>query len=259
MQLPVIDERGRIPEAWKRPLFPPKPPRRALGTFSKGVPDRSASLNFARSANDNCDRGCSHWKKCYAARLERYRGSLMTSGERRARSCPVDLVERATREIERKPAISWLRFCAFGALPKLGKLSPSKRAALGRALTILHDTVTDRGGKCHVPAETARKARSYRKILPENACVRESVHTMDRWKRADGPVSIAMEAETSGRAASLAMAQKLARIRRTETGRACIVCPAVICSFKKVKAPGAHCGACTACAESHLDVVYPHH
>jgi hypothetical protein len=229
----------------------------ALGSFSKGIKG-SVSLNYGRSATDNCDKGCSHFDDCYAARLERYRSSVMQAGERRFKTDPADLTDQALKELGKRPDVSWLRFSAFGALPKLGSLSERKRDRFIKSMQSVIDCMRDRGGLVHLPAETARKANSYRRRL-FGVTVRESCQSVRRWLVAPGAVSVCRKPEKPGRANSVALAHELARRRRKATGRAVIVCPAVLCSFKRIKTDKAKCGACKACALPNVDVVYPHH
>jgi len=56
-------------------------------------------------------------------------------------------------------------------------------------------------------------------------------------------------------------AKRIAAARSARTGRKCIVCPAVAARYlhHNRPAPLAKCGNCTACAHSHVDVVYPLH
>ena len=118
----------------------------------------------------------------------------------------------------------------------------------------------------HIPVESSRKARFYRAWVGDLAVIRQSCQTKRQWREAKGAVSCVVGAKGTTYPERIEAAREAAAERRKATGRKAIVCPAILNTFvskgkgnEYKKNPNAKCGACVACALSHVDIVYPIH
>jgi hypothetical protein len=253
-----------------------KSKRKVLGSFSKAA-DGSVSVNHGVSGGPDCDSDCAHHpestapnptRACYAARTEKRpdRRQLAEKLRRHQGLPPALLIGAALVElrqlVERGKTPPWIRLSTNGSLPKPKNASPLFLSQLRAFLAY----AKDQGIPVHIPVESKRKARFYRKAIGNLAVVRESLQGLDAVETADGPVSLVAGADIRGRnirRRRVEAARNLAKRRREATGRKCIVCPAVVVSFFYRSDPDrrakAKCGRCTACAEAHVDIVYPLH
>jgi hypothetical protein len=249
--------------------------RTVLGTFSKGTKG-SVSVNFARSGGVHCDPSCVHHPQskashptgaCYAVRTEKRpdRGQLAEKLERHEALPPALIVGAALVElrqlVDRGKGIPWIRLCTNGSLPQPEMATKLFLDQLRAFLAYAKQN----GVPIHLPVETNAKARFYRRHVVGLAVVRESLQRPG--SNAKGPVSIVAGADiVSGRNVRrrrLAAASRMAKERSEKTHRKTIVCPAVAASFlhrfEPERIAKAKCGKCQACAQSHIDVVFPFH
>lgn len=241
-----------------------------IGTFSKGI-DGSISVNFGLSGGKYCDTDCAMHPKnrqksgCYAARAEIRpdRQQLADKLRRHENMPPVLVAARALLELQtaigRGLRVPWLRLSTNGPLPP-----PELADSLFRYwLRELVAYAVREGIPVHVPVESYAKARFYRSIIGDLVVVRETAQNPLRFVRARGAVSVVAGSDDQSRAERIDVARQLAR-RRRNSGRKVIVCPAITNSFAARSGrlpanPRAKCGACTACAEPNVDIVYPLH
>lgn len=252
-----------------------------LGSFSKGI-ENSISINFGMSAGENCETNCQHHPvnngACYAVRAEiRPDRVQMANKLARHEAMPAwQICGKAIVEINdilrRGHVIPWARISTNGSLPKANKARKDKLfCSQFRSLVKL---CVENGVPVHIPVESNKKARFYRSIVGDLVTIRESVQNVKRFESAKGAVSIAVGAGEKLRD-RIEIARETAKTRTENTGRKTVVCPAVVASFNyKLKNRGlkqvertelktryskAKCGACTACAQSTIDIVYPIH
>ena len=242
-----------------------------LGSFSKALAG-SAALNFGTSGGANCDTGCPYHPtsssshaapdaaRCYAAACEARpdRQSLAAKLARHDATAAADLITAAMVELSyRAYRLPWFRISAFGSVP--ARVPSNMRRMLEKLVTA--------GTPIHFPIETARKASRYRRALDGvGVAVRESVASMRRWRIAPEACSIVAGSMQQSPRERIKVAQVVAGIRRKDTGRRCIVCPAISTSFirlqrneKAQSVRAIKCGTCTACACPKTDAVYPVH
>ena len=238
--------------------------RPVLGTFTKALPG-AAALNYGTSGGANCDTGCPYHPastsaqaapdaaRCYAATCERRHDRQQLAAKlARHESAGADAITaQADQECrQRAYRLPWFRVSAFGSVP------PSPPAGLRQLLQRL----TDAGTPVHLPIETARKANRYRRHLDgTGVAVRESVATRRRWLTAPAACSLVAGSMQQRPAERVQAAKRAAQDRTAATGRRCIVCPAVAATHLRTGSKRAKCGACTACADPAIDVVYPVH
>jgi hypothetical protein len=248
-----------------------------LGSFGKAVAG-SVSVNLGASAGKYCEITCLEHpdnpspqanRACYAARTEKRpdRSQLAEKLRRHEGRPPALLIGAALVElrqlVERGQVPPWIRLSTNGSLPKPKQASPLFIAQLRAFLAY----AKDQSIAIHFPVESRRKARFYRRHVGDLVVVRESLQGVKAVETAEGPVSLVAGAEIQTgkgiRKRRVEAARALARRRREATGRKCIVCPAVVVSFFYRSDPDrrakAKCGRCTACAEAHVDVIYPLH
>lgn len=230
-----------------------------------------AGLCYAKVVEGRGDR------KPLAAKLERFEKLPASQVIGRA------FVELSRVALNGGKLPEWLRISTNGAVP-----TPAAAAADRPFIPLLIETLKftkKHSIPVHLPMETAEKAEFYREKLGDLVVVRESIQTADM-----NPDTIAAHAIPAGavsftagesvapgknkRGRILAAAAAAAAAWAKLTGRKTIVCPAVRVSFlartkigKGNRTPeqvsewrGANkCGSCTACALSHVDIVYPCH
>lgn len=252
-----------------------------LGTFSKGI-ENSVSINFGLSGGANCETSCQHHPEnngaCYAVRAEtrpdRKELTKKLEGHEAMpayKVCGKALIE--LRELTRRGySIPWVRFSTNGSLPSAKKVRENK--LFRTQFRKLVEFCVENEIPVHIPVESNKKARFYRSLVGDIVTIRESIQNKKRFESAVGAVSIAVGAgkKLNDRIDS---AREVSRNRTEKTGRKTVVCPAVVSSFRyKLKNRGlsaakktelknryskAKCGACTACAQSDVDIVYPIH
>lgn len=248
-----------------------------LGKFGKGVPG-AVSINFGVSGGPSCETTCAHHpeseaknptRACYAARVENRpdRKTLFAKLLRHDALPPARIMGKALYELQRLVARgktpTWIRFSTNGSLPKPRN---ADRLFLKQLRTFLlfakqHDIPV------HIPVESRRKVNFYRKHVGDLAVIRLSLQHRAGLSRTEGAVSITGGTEiTSGRQIRerrIEASRELAKVRTKATGRKCVVCPAVVVSFRhrqdKERQAKAKCGNCTACSETHIDIIYPLH
>jgi len=256
-------------------------PGSILGTFSKGI-ENSISINFGVSGGANCETSCQHHPEnngaCYAVRAEVRpdRVELTNKLIRHEKMPAYAICGMALYEIQklvsRGKVIPWIRFSTNGSLPSASAVRNDK--LFKTQFRVLVQWCVNHGIPIHIPVESNRKARFYRSLVGDLVTIRESVQNEKRFNTAVGAVSIAVGAGLKLRE-RIDYAKRAAKLRSDKTGRKTIVCPAVMASFKfKLKNRGldaaaksklktryskAKCGACTACANSLTDIVYPIH
>lgn len=249
-----------------RPLDP-------LGTFGKGVTG-SVHLSLAPSGGRYCDTGCAlHPEstsphaapvaaRCYAVRVERFRGRLGAKLAAVGAMDPESVASLARGlSAARGHRFPWFRVSAFGGVP-----SPDAVPSLAGLLRDLDAA----GTPVHFPTESPGKRDRWRDALDgSGVVVRLSIAPGDPAWGTD-PLPASTVAVGSGD--HLDAARDAAAARRVATGRRCIVCPAVasgILATRRHRAAGgrgraagsprAKCGTCRACADPGVDVVYPLH
>lgn len=254
-----------------------------LGTFSKGN-DHSVSVNFGVSGGRHCDTSCSHHpestaedapKNCYAVKGEKRgdRALLRAKLARHDRMAPARVIGKALLELQdlvnRGKRVEWVRISTNGSVPQWD--TPGCSALFKTQFMTFLRYCKANNILVHFPVETKEKADRYRELLGDLAVVRESVQCPTAFVLADGAVS-------SSAGAGLPLLDRvelcrgIAHERVCATGRKTIVCPAVVSGFKlKVESDSgkrelrianagkAKCGNCTACAQPHIDVIYPAH
>jgi len=122
----------------------------------------------------------------------------------------------------------------------------------------------------HFPVETARKAAYYKQVLRGlNIVVRESATSKRRFLSAPGAIAFVGGNRDMTLLERVIASKELAAERTKRSGRKCVVCPAVISSFKKMAMvrqgknistfKTVQCGQCISCSKSDVDTVYPMH
>jgi hypothetical protein len=248
----------------------------AFGSFGKGL-DGSIAFNFGQSGGVYCDISCvAHPDHigpnklqgklaCYAARLELQRKSMRVNLDRKQNTSPAVLCGMALLELQYMAAqgvvVPWFRFSVSGSVPKPSQVRFDQLfRAQFRALV---QWLVNYGVDVHLPLESYGKARFYRSLVGDLITVRESAQTERRFLTAKGAVSV-VAGSGLPRAERTAAAAKLAKQRTAASGRKCIVCPAITHGWAHRydgmrKNNRAKCGACVACADSLVDIVYPMH
>jgi hypothetical protein len=270
-----------------------------LGSFSKGIATaRTLNFGISGGENcaTSCRHHPEHYQDgaprdgaCYAWVVEKRadRQQLADKLERHE-NLPASIVTgKALVELSRAvlhgKTVGWLRISTNGAVPQ-----PAEALADRRFLPLLREflqTANRAGIPVHFPVESAEKAAFYRQHVGDLVTIRESIqtHNMEPSTIAGHDIPAGACSFTAGedvgagphkRARILAAAVAAAAAWAQRTGRKTIVCPAVRVSFlARTKAgrgsrtaeqvaewrAGAKCGACTACALAHIDVVYPAH
>lgn len=270
-----------------------------LGSFSKGIPSaRTLNFGISGGANceTSCRHhpmhyrdGAPHDGACYAWYVEK-RADRQQLADKLGRheALPASIVTgkalvELSRAILHGSTVGWLRISTNGAVPK-----PAEALADRRFIPLLREfleTAKRAGIPVHFPVESAEKAAFYREKVGDLVTIRESVQThnmgADTIEHHDIPKGACsftagehVGAGPNKRARILAAAAAAAAAWAQRTGRKTIVCPAVRVSFlartkagrglrsaEQVKSwrAGAKCGACTACALAHVDIVYPAH
>jgi hypothetical protein len=254
-----------------------------LGGYGKGT-EFCTSLNFGRSASQDCSLGCPHNPlsdipgapgDCYAVRIElRFdRKQLRDKLDRHEAMGPALVCGKAILELQEHfrlgHRIDFLRISTNGAVPEWD--SPKCSNLFKKQFKVLLEFAVANGIAVHFPVETWEKAEGYRSLVGDIVAVRESVHKENEFVNKPGAC-----ATTAGAGLPLlqriAAARVLARKRYAATGRKTIVCPAIAASFKhrlcrdaaekprlKAIADRAKCGNCDACANKAVDIVYPAH
>lgn len=261
-------------------LAKPKKQPPVCGSFSKGI-EGSLSINFGVSGGSRCDVGCPHhpestadnptWS-CYAERLERRHDRVQLFRKlKRHEAMPASQViaqaigEIAHRLFQKRETIPWVRLSTNGSLPNPRQAARDKplRGRLKALLTMCRQNSVP----VHIPVETERKAAWYRALIGDLAVIRESAVSVKRFLKARGAVSIVVGEKVQTRKQRVQAARLVAEQRREATGRKVVVCPAILnswasnpCNEKPIPAnPRAKCGACTACAQPLVDIIYPLH
>jgi hypothetical protein len=268
-----------------------------LGSFSKGIKG-AVSINFGISGGANCATSCRHHPihysgaesndgKCYAVIVENRadRVQLKDKLERHEKLPASQIVGRALVELSRmkihgRKLPPWIRISTNGAVP-----APAEAIADRRYIPLLRELLAfakDNGIPVHFPVETAEKAAFYADKCGDLVAIRESIQTHDMTPCTIGAHAIPNGAasftagESVGKGSNkrkriLAAAVAAAAAWSARTGRKTIVCPAVRVSFlsrykngktrdeNRAWRESAKCGSCTACAMSHIDIVYPAH
>ncbi len=227
-----------------------------FGTFSKGVPG-AVALNFSESASAWCSDGCKlKGAGCYAERLEQMRPNVKGAGVRRRRLGFVQQANAFTAALRclRSCGVRcpWLRFSAFGAVPKPGQFRKFKGAET--AFLALADELAEHragGAGVHFPVESKGKADFYQALVGDRFTVRESVQSSRAFVSRPGAVSYCVGGAGESRAAKLERGRELIQQREAATGRRSIFCPAITSDSK--------CGKCRACDSPAVDVVYLRH
>jgi len=268
-----------------------------LGSFSKGMRG-AVSINFGISGGANCATSCRHHPihysgaesrdgLCYAFNVEQRADRVQLADKLgRHEKLPASqivgsaLVELSRMKMYDKPLPPWVRISTNGAVP-----SPADAIADRRYIPLLRELLAFCKANAipvHFPVESAEKAEFYRGRVGDLVTIRESIQTHDM-----NPCTIGAHAIPDGAASFtagegvgkgankrkriLAAAVSAAAAWSARTGRKTIVCPAVRVSFLSRYKNGktqeqnaawresAKCGSCTACAMSHVDIVYPAH
>jgi len=228
--------------------------RPILGKFGKAL-GGARSLSFGRSGGRNCPIECPYHPessspyaaaigaRCYAANCE-------GRPDRSQLAAKLDRAEVAAGELGRRGwRLPWFRFSTFGSVPV--KCTPVFRRFTAR--------LVDAGTPVHLPVFSSEQASEYRRGLDGLAVtVRESVPVQEFHSKA-GAVSCVIGSMTDKPLERLRLAKIAAKSRHGFMGRRCIICPAIAATVKRTGSKRAKCGACTACANGGVDVVYPAH
>jgi hypothetical protein len=270
-----------------------------LGSFSKGIKSaRTLNFGISGGANcaTSCRHHPIHYSAgapmdgaCYAFIVEKRadRQQLADKLDRHEKLPASVVAGKAVVELSRAILygvfVGWLRISTNGAVPP-----PKEALADRRFIPLLREFLGVAGGAgipVHFPVESAEKAEFYRAQVGDLVTVRESIQTPEMSPETiethDIPAGACsftagenVGAGPGKRARILAAAAAAAAAWAKRTGRKTIVCPAVRVSFlartksgRGGRTPaqvaswraGAKCGACTACALSHIDIVYPAH
>lgn len=245
--------------------------RPVLSVFEKGA-EGSRALNFCTSGGKHCAKTCRYHPKnkrssqqgrCYAIRIETRwdRHELLKKMRRHERTDPAVLCRRAIGElsklINKGKTIPWFRFSTGGSVPQ----PRSCTKAFKQAFRDLLDLCEANNIPVHLPVESMRKYKFYRRLVGGRCTVRMSVTSEQQFMGAQVPCSVVAGALGMSRKDRIAAAKQMAREHLEETGRRAIVCPAVAASFNGIPhaISKAKCGHCTACAKPDVDVIYPLH
>jgi len=236
-----------------------------LGSFGKAIKG-SVSLNFSRSGTSNCDPECAMLKflrpngkpLCYAENVEKRvdRKQLLAKLERHEAANPAQLTRKATKELEKRSTVPWLRISTNGSVPFWAN------AEFAGELVELLRIARFKGAGIHFPVESQQKAQHYRTIVGDLCTVRETCQTEERWLTADGASSFVAGDFSMTPRERVALAKRLCVLRTESTGRTCKVCPAVAHQHlhgRKIKNEKTKCGSCTLCDRKDVDIVYPAH
>jgi hypothetical protein len=258
-----------------RVLRSPSEPKPALGEFSKGTPG-SVSLNFGLSAGKYCDKECAYHPanknsdqqgRCYAIRIEQRfdRAQLLAKLVRHEQTDPAELCRQAVVEIQKlldnNQTIPWFRFSTGGSVPKPSQCT--KRFI--KAFVALLDFLDSHNIPIHLPVETKKKHKFYRKFIGARAVVRRSTYDEADFVNAKHPVSFVAGHMDHTRGERVAESKRVAKRHTERTGRKTVVCPAVAASYlywdrvNRVTNHKAKCGNCVACADPGKDIIYPLH
>lgn len=246
-----------------------------LGEFSKGVPG-SVSCNFGLSAGKYCDTSCAYHPenekskqagRCYAIRIEQRhdRQYLRQKLERHEDRDPGDICEQALEEMKKLYAngqtVPWFRFSTGGSVPKPSQVT---KKFLVTFIELL-DWLDARNIPIHLPVESDKKFRFYRKLVGTRCVIRRSAHDKRAFVSATYPVSFVVGTLDMTRKERVAAAKVVAAEHADKTGRKSIVCPAVAASYlhwtskSRETNQKAKCGSCTCCSQAGIDVVFPLH
>lgn len=253
-----------------------------FGSFGKGV-DGSISLNFDVSGGRNCDTGCAlhpqstnpKWQNaggipCYAVRAEirpDRQGLTRKLGRHgklgAAQVCGAAIVEyRLMRD--KGVSVPWARISTNGSVPQPENVRPIFRAQFRTLLAMFLDDDVP----VHFPVETKEKRRFYDHMVGDLCTVRESCNLdVDRFVHATVPRSVVVGSRSMSRNERVSEAQRVAKLARETSGQKIVVCPAITHSWASnpvrknaiPKNDRAKCGACTACADQNVQIVYPLH
>ena len=246
-----------------------------LGTFGKGIAG-SISMNYSESGGSSCDTNCRlhpdtkrkdkvEGTPCYAMRMELIYSAFHNALKTRAKKPAWALCGQALLELQalekRGVVIPWFRFSVAGSVPQPDQVRQDRLFRL--QFRTLVKWLVERSIPVHLPVESYNKARFYRGLVGDLITVRESAQTETRFRRAQGAVSLFV-GEHLPRRQRVSKARQVAKDRREATGRKTIVCPAVTHGWAvryddMTSNPRAKCGACTACADGLVDIVYPKH
>jgi hypothetical protein len=230
-----------------------------LSTFGKAVKG-AVALNFGLSGGANCDTECSYHPsstskyaseqdaRCYAHTCENRgdRVQLKNKLQRHEDHEPDAILDRAILEYKlNRESIPWFRFSSFGSVPTK---VPGKFVELCKTI------------KCpiHLPVESHAKYLAYTKAVGNLCTVRTSVPVQEfmQYPHACSTVVGCMTMKPRERTA---LGLRIAKERKAVTGRTTKVCPAIASAQLRTGSKRAKCGACTLCADSNIDIVYPVH
>lgn len=249
----------------------------------------SLSLSFTRSHSPDCDTGCAAWDVCYSFTLESRYGNLDAKLERHEQWGFERVCLMAVNEVRawKGDHVAWFRFSVHGSVPNRELSATEFKAfrSLLRAIR-LHRNPNGTTPKIHFPVETDCKASAWRDIVTQgglfaspthkpfrrdhNVVVRASVPNDDFLDGKASHASTVADASVGRdrRKRRLRAAFKLAKARREQTGKTCVVCPSEAYQAKtgqpKAQLPvSVKCGlnadgkGCTLCADPDVSgVVY---
>jgi hypothetical protein len=243
-----------------------------LGRFDKAL-EGGRALNFGMSAGANCDSQCRYHPenkksdaagRCYAIRSENRfdRVQLLNKLMRHENADPAMLCRKALAELHVIYAggnsVPWFRFSTNGSVPPPKKCTPAFR----KAFLALLDYLDEQNIPVHLPVETRRKYRFYKKLVGPRCVVRLSAGSEKDFLNSTVPVSYVGGVMDMNRKERITASKVVGRKRFDKSGRRAIVCPAVADFFLNGTPHArskAKCGNCVACADPAVDVIYPLH
>jgi hypothetical protein len=257
-------------------VLPNKP---VLGRFDKSVAG-GMSVNFGMSAGKHCDVGCRYHPenpksdaagRCYAIRSEHRfdRVQLLAKLMRHENADPTLIARRALAELQVVYAggnkVPWFRISTNGSVPQPSECTRDFR----KAFVELLEFCDKMNIPVHLPVETRRKYRYYKKLVGSLCVVRLSAGSEKDFIVAKEPVSFVGghmlwpgTKKRMTRPERVEESKRLAKLRMDHTGRKTVVCPAVADYYLNHRPHAeskAKCGNCVACAVPDVDVVYPVH
>lgn len=229
-------------------------PENVLTEFSKTVKD-GRGLSFSLSASEYCDDVCTaKGTVCYAEVIEGLYPELGAKLLRHSMHL-FKVLRVAVIKVTSMKRLDWFRFCVDGGLPAPEHFSSPRQWAVWKKQ--FRNLAAVAASRCpvHLPTESLRKAKIYRRIVRglgivvRRTCQSEASALRSRDHRA---VRIGVSARPCHAEVNKQLALEFCKRIREETGESAMACPAVMYDSK--------CGKCTGCSDPRVKViVYPLH
>lgn len=223
-----------------------------IGSFGKGV-SGSVTINFGVSGGANCDDSCELKQSgaCYAITTEKVKPSITVNLERKENNFNAYLTElNSDKAINKLNNAPWVRFSAFGSIPKPESLSAADIELLSELASKLVNQ------NMHFPVETIDKGRLLKSIgfNPRISCASDIAKAESlAIQGLNSSLVIAGAKRATGKNKRLYSSEAFAVAKELNSkGVSAKVCPAIAGSAK--------CGDCKMCADSKIStIIYPLH